>query len=63
MHLHTCSSLSSGPEGVSPPGHQCDRLHPCNPNPSNQSGQRGGAEGTDQRAGRKGITLVETLEK
>lgn len=49
--LETCPPFSSGPEGVPPAGHQCDRLHPCNPHPSNQSGQGGGAEGTDQRAG------------
>lgn len=54
-YQHINFSLCSGPEGVSPSGHQCDRLHPCHPNPSNQSGQRDGAEGTDQRAGAKSV--------
>lgn len=45
------SYLSSGSEGVPPPGHQRGRLHQSHPHASHQSGQRGGTESTDQRAG------------
>jgi len=36
---------------VPPAGHQRDGLYARHPHPSDQSGQRGGAEGSDQRAG------------
>ena len=67
LQLFTCvhrllpSCLCSGSEGVSSSEHQRDRLHPCHSDPSHQSGERGGAEGTDQRAGTKPGALCETI--
>ncbi len=58
VYQHISSSLSSGPKGVSLAGHQCDRLYPSHPHPSNQSGPRGGAEGTNQRAGTTGSPVL-----